>query len=172
MKKFLLAILFVGSTAATCLAQNDASKFSIGLEAGLPIGDFKQVSSFVIGGSLKYDHLLSDGMFLTGSVGFSSAKGKTQTYTSGGVTVTASTGNTTVVPVKAGIKYFLAESFYAEGQVGAAFFTQSGGGTAFAYAPGIGYNLGGGIDLGVRYEAWSKNGVTLGQIGARIAYSF
>ena len=168
MKKVLLLLTVLCGLSIGAFAQSESGKFSIGVEAGLPLGDFKASSKFVIGGSLKYDHPIGEGLFVTGSAGYSSIINKDINF--GGVTV--SPGNTSVVPVKAGIKYFLAEGFYAEGQAGAAFFTQSGGGTAFAYAPGVGFAFGGGLDLGVRYEAWSKNSTTLGQLGARLAYSF
>ena len=75
------------------------------------------------------------------------------------------------IPVKAGIKYYFSDGFYGEGQVGAAFSTHKDGGTAFAYAPGIGYTLEGGFDIGVRYEGWSKDG-TVSQIALRVAYGF
>ncbi len=75
------------------------------------------------------------------------------------------------VPVKVGIKYNFAEAFYGEAQVGATFGTKSGTGTFFAYSPGIGYNFGGGVDLGVRYEGWAHDG-TISQVAARLAYSF
>ncbi|WP_162499827.1 outer membrane beta-barrel protein [Mucilaginibacter terrigena] len=169
MKKVLLLLTAVCGLSASSFAQSsDGGKFSIGVEAGLPVGDLKNVSNFIIGGSLKYDHPIAEGTFITGSAGFSSIQGKEATTPFGTVKV----GNTSVVPVKAGIKYFLAENFYGEAQAGAAFFTQSGGGTAFAYAPGIGYSFGGGLDAGVRYEAWTKNGSTLSQVGLRVGYSF
>jgi len=165
MKKSLLLFVIVAGAALSASAQSSSSesgKFSIGLEAGLPIGDIKDAGGkLFIGGSLKYDQPIATGTFFTISAGYTSLSFK-DTY--GG-------GSTGFVPVKAGIKYFLAESFYGEAQLGAAFSTESGGGTAFAYAPGIGYSFGGGLDLGVRYEAWSKNG-TISQVAARLAYSF
>jgi hypothetical protein len=165
MKKLLLLFVVVAGAAFSASAQSSSSesgKFSIGLEAGLPIGDIKDAgASLFIGGSLKYDQPIATGTFFTFSAGYTSLKFKDEF---GG-------GSTGFVPVKAGIKYFLAESFYGEAQVGAAFGTESGSGTAFAYSPGIGYAFGGGLDLGVRYEAWSKNG-TISQVAARLAYSF
>jgi hypothetical protein len=49
---------------------------------------------------------------------------------------------------------------------------QDGGGTAFLYAPGIGYMLDGGFEAGVRYEGWSKSDGTISQIALRLAYNF
>jgi hypothetical protein len=33
-------------------------------------------------------------------------------------------------------------------------------------------NQAAGFDIGVRYEAWTKSGSTLGQVALRFAYSF
>jgi hypothetical protein len=164
MKKVLLATLLFVGVAATSFAQ-DGGKFSVGVEAGLPVGSTSNFYNFVIGGSLKYDAPIAESTAFTISAGYSSFQGKTLAAPLGKV---AAAG---FVPVKAGIKYFLAESFYGEAQVGAAFSTKSGGGTAFAYSPGIGYKFSDVVDLGVRYEAWSKNGTT-SQIAARLGFSF
>nr|WP_067052861.1 outer membrane beta-barrel protein [Mucilaginibacter sp. L294] len=165
MRKLLLLFVIVAGAAFSASAQSssESGKFSIGLEAGLPVGDAKTVGgNLFIGGSLKYDQPIATGTFFTISAGYTSLSFK-DTY--GG-------GSLGYAPVKVGVKYFLAESFYGEAQVGAAFGTKSGTGTSFAYSPGIGYAFGGGVDLGIRYEAWSKSGITLGQVAARLAYSF
>ena len=65
-----------------------------------------------------------------------------------------------------------ARAFFLEGQLGVVFSTESGGGSAFAYAPGIGYTFDGGFEAGVRYEGWPKDGFTTSQIGFRLAYRF
>jgi len=166
MKKFLLAVALIAGVSVGSFAQSksdDGGKFSIGVEAGLPVGSSSDFYSFGIGGSLKYAQPIADATAFTISAGYTSFMGKTIL----GVKVPAAG----FVPVKAGIKYNFAEAFYGEAQVGAAFSTQSGGGTAFAYSPGIGYNFGGGVDLGVRYEGWSHDG-TFSQVAARLAYSF
>lgn len=163
MKKFLLALVLLSGAAFSSFAQSSSStgKFSIGLEAGLPVGDVKNISNLFIGGSLKYDQPIATGTFFTISGGYTSLKFKDEV---GG-------GSASFIPVKVGIKYFLAESFYGEAQIGAAFGAKNADGTAFAYSPGIGYAFGGGLDLGVRYEGWSKDG-TISQVAARLAYSF
>jgi len=170
MKKVLLATLLFLGVAATSFAQ-DGGKFSVGVEAGLPVGDGSKTQSFAIGGSLKYDIPIADALAFTISAGYTSFQGKTTTVSSGANSLTIKYPAAGFVPVKAGIKYFLAESFYGEVQVGAAFSTQSRGGVAFAYSPGIGYKFSDVLDLGVRYEGWSKNG-TVSQIGARLGFSF
>lgn len=169
MKKVLLATLLFVGVAATSFAQ-DGGKFSIGVDAGLPLGDAKDVSSVFVGGSLKYDQPIAEKTAFTLTAGYSYLA-----YNDMGKAVSKLIGENKsgvgFIPVKAGIKYFFADAFYGEAQLGAAFSTQKGAGTAFAYSPGIGYKFSDVIDLGVRYEAWSKNGTT-NQIAARLGFSF
>jgi opacity protein-like surface antigen len=174
MKKILLAAVLLAGVSMSGFAQkksDNGGKFSIGLEAGIPVGDASTYNSFVIGGSLKYDMPIATATAITLSVGYSSFMGKTVA----GIKY----GSTGFVPVKVGVKYHFADAFYGEAQIGASFGTQSGSKTGFAYSPGIGYDFGGGLDLGVRYEGWSysSNGTgttsaTISQIAARLAYSF
>jgi len=170
MKKILLALFVLGVTACSSFAQttksSDAAKFSIGVDAGLPIGTTSDVYSFAIGGSLKYDMPIGSGAFVNLSAGYQSFMVKSALKNAG---FPSSSG---FVPIKVGLKYYFeGQGFYGEGQLGVAFSTESGGGKAFAYAPGIGYTLDGGFDIGVRYEAWSNNG-TVSQIALRLAYGF
>ena len=167
MKKFLLAtVLFVGAAVSGFAQSKD--KVSVGVEAGIPVGNASNGYNFAIGGSLKYDHPIAASTSLTLSAGYTSFLGKTVTYPIVGAVKTPAAG---FIPVKAGIKYFFAPAFYGEAQLGAAFSTQSGGGTAFAYSPGVGYKFSDLVDLGVRYEAWSNNG-TVSQVAARLGFSF
>jgi hypothetical protein len=168
MKKILLALFVLGVTACSSFAQtksSDEAKFSIGVDPGLPIGDASNAYSFAIGGSLKYDIPIGTGTFFNLSAGYTAFMTKSALKQLG---AKSSYG---FVPLKAGLKYyFTGEGFYGEAQVGAAFSTESGGGTAFAYAPGIGYTVDGGFDIGVRYEAWSHSG-TVSQVALRLSYN-
>ncbi|OOQ60982.1 hypothetical protein [Mucilaginibacter pedocola] len=171
MKKLLFSLLFVACSAAICLAQkdSDAAKFSIGLNLGLPVGVASDYSSFIPGIDLKYDVPLAEGTFFTASAGYSRIFYK-DVYKDYLKTAGIDRSSSGIIPLKVGIKYYFDQFFYGEGQLGAAFSTESEAGTAFTYAPGIGCTFGGGFDIGVRYEGWSKNG-TQKQIAARIAIS-
>jgi hypothetical protein len=168
-KTLLLAALLVG-VALTSFAQtsksSDQGKFSIGFEAGLPIGDASDFYSAVLGGSFKYEYPVATSTFLTGSVGYNAFLVKSEFKDEG---EKSSFG---FIPVKVGLKYYIQNGFFAEGQIGVTFSTESGGGSAFAYAPGIGYSFDGGFEAGVRYEGWPKDGFTTSQIGLRLAYRF
>ncbi|TWR27051.1 hypothetical protein FPZ42_08440 [Mucilaginibacter achroorhodeus] len=163
MKKLFFVLAIIAGTAFTASAQSSSSgHFSIGFDGGFPVGSSSDVYSVVLGGNLKYEQPIASATYFTVSAGYSSLKVKD---VFGG-------GSLGYVPLKAGIKYYFnGAGFYGEGQLGAAISTESGGGTAFAYSPGIGYTIDGGFDLGVRYEGWSKNG-TFSQIGFRVGYNF
>ena len=170
MRKFLLlAALLVGavsfSSAQTSKSSN-VGKFSIGLEAGLPIGDASDVYNFVIGASFKYEHPVAQNLYVTGSLGYNAFLTKSEFKDAG---AKSSYG---FIPLKAGLKYYIQDGFFAEGQLGVVFSTESGGGSAFAYAPGIGYSFNGGFEAGLSYEGCPKDGVTTSQMGLLLAYRF
>ncbi|SDD60502.1 hypothetical protein SAMN05216464_10243 [Mucilaginibacter pineti] len=171
MKKILLALVILGGTAFSSFAQTssssspaDAAKFSIGFDGGLPTGKSKNFYSVVLGGSLKYEMPIASSTLFTISAGYSSFQPKKE-FKDAGLHAAG------FIPLKAGIKYYFNEGFYGEGQLGAVFSTGSDGGTAFVYAPGIGYTIEGGFDIGVRYEGWAKSG-TISQVALRVAYNF
>lgn len=172
MRKVLLLAVLIVSTVTVSFAQasksKDRGKFSIGIDPGLPVGDASNYSSFAIGGDLKYALPAATNFDVSLSAGYDVFIGKTVTI--GGFSATA--GNVKGIPVKLAGRYNFNGStgFFGEFGVGAAFI-QDGGGTAFVYAPGVGYALDGGFEVGVRYEGWSKNG-TVSQIGLRLGYSF
>jgi len=170
MKKYFLTFGLLGIATISCFAQTTStadrqSKFSIGVDVGRPMGSASDVYNFGIGGSLKYDALLSNDLFATLSAGYESLLVKNSLQTSVGKV------NSGFIPLKAGLKYYFSEGFFGEGQLGAALPTSSGGSASFLYSPGVGYTFDGGLETGLRYEAWSKNG-TIGQIALREAYGF
>jgi len=176
MKKLLLTLAAAFGIALSGLAQTTAptttaspasggSKFSIGVEGGLPVGDVSDGYSTVIGGSIKYEAPTSSRTYFTLSAGYNAFLLKSEFK---GIGIPSSSG---FVPVKAGLKYYSEGNFFIEGQLGIVFSTESGGGHAFIYSPGIGYSFNGGFEAGVRYEAWVNDG-TVGQMSLRLAYRF
>ena len=166
MKIYLLALTVL--VAVSSFAQDDKKKtsggnsLSIGAELGIPMSsEFKQYFSVGFGGSAKAAFGIFEGGAVTLSAGYMTFSGKD--------------GNTTkfnVVPVKAGLRYNLGSGVYAEPQLGMSFRSFAGESTsAFTYAFGVGTIINNQIDIGVRYEAITKNG-TDGFLGARVAYNF
>ncbi|AYL98323.1 outer membrane beta-barrel protein [Mucilaginibacter celer] len=159
-------------------------RYSIGVDAGIPLGDFKDNYKWNLGGSVQADiPVYSDKLFVTVNAGYNNIFGKNDVVV----------GNTTVsptdfhlIPVKAGLKFFPISNFYVQGEAGAAFLLNKSDvgankSTAFVYAPQIGVQFpvsaGSFIDAGVRYEATTKyaTGVDASKvnfIGLRVAYGF
>ena len=166
MKKlFFIAALTAVSFAGN--AQNETKKplkFSIGLEAALPLGDFGDVSSFGIGGSAQADYSIAEKLAITLNAGYISFSGKTIS----GYKV-PSVG---FIPVLAGIKFDLTPELYGSAQLGVTFSDQSGGGSIFTYAPGLGYKFTENFDALLKYTGYSDKGGTLNTVGLRIAYTF
>lgn len=173
MKKSVLTFAMAVSISVSSFAQtaqsvspsNGGGKFSIGVDAGLPTGDAHQLFSSVVGGSIKYELPTAKNTFLTLSGGYQAYLIKSEFKSPG---EKSSFG---FVPLKAGIKYYSSDGFFLEAQAGISISTESGGSTAFAYSPGIGYTFKGGFELGARYEAWTKDG-TVGQATLRLAFRF
>jgi opacity protein-like surface antigen len=170
MKKLLLLSLMAVAFATTTVSAQTkgTSKFSVGAEFGLPVGDFSSISEVGFGGSLAYQHAVADKLYLTGNAGYLSFTGKDLGF---GIKL-----NTQWIPVKAGAKYFFANNFYGAAELGAVFSAGEGqSGNAFAYAPSLGMEFPvadkTSIDVGVRYEGWANNG-TLSFFGLRAALNF
>ena len=169
--------------ASTSATTSNGVKFSIGVDAGLPTGNFSNNYNWNIGGSVQADiPVVSNQLFVTVNAGYDNFFGK-NTVVDG---VTVSPTNIQLLPVKAGLKFFPVGGFYIQGEAGAAFalnktdvgFNKS---AAFIWAPQVGYQfqLGGNnyIDAGVRYQASTDfaSGYSNSQVnfvGLRVAYGF
>jgi hypothetical protein len=171
MKKLFLALTILTIGATSLMAQNGTStpiNFSIGAEASLPIGNFQDVYSFGLGATLQGEYKPANELGLTLNAGYINYFGKNISF--GGVTIDA--GDFGVIPFLAGVKFYFSPKLYGHGQLGAAFSTTSGGGTSFAYTPGVGFILSKNVDVLVKFVGYSQNGSTLNSLGARLAYNF
>lgn len=135
------------------------TRLGFGLSVGIPTNDDYNIA---VGGDLRLQKDFYSNISGILSLG----------YTNFSIKDALGGGSIGFIPLKAGIKFFPTERFYFSGEVGAAFGTDEGQGTAFVYAPGIGIGFNKGIDLGLRYEGFSQNGGNLGQVALRIAYGF
>ena len=160
MKKaiFTLAIAALGFTAgAQDKGGSDKTlKFSIGATAGLPIGTLGNIASLAYGGDLQGEYAASEQVGITLSAGYIGYVGKSGFSIDG------------VIPVLAGARISFAENVYGSLQAGMSF---GSGGSAFTYAPGIGYKVSENFDVLLKYQAASKGG-TSSFVGLRAAYNF
>jgi len=177
MKKLIFtlfaAILFSASFAQT-RSTSSGAKLSVGLEFGLPLGNFSDGITIGFGGSGKAEIPVSPAFNFTVTAGYT-----TYYYDKMQKAGAEFFGFDTYqgyVPLKAGGKYFFSPNVYGEAEIGAAIGTNNNAGTAFIYAPGLGVSYPVSskhdIDFGVRYEGWSQNGANIGQVAFRLAYKF
>jgi len=75
-----------------------------------------------------------------------------------------------VIPVKAGIKYFVTDNLYLGGEAGAGLAFEQWG-TSFMCSPSVGLAFKNGMDLSVKYEDYTKDKSTK-NIGLRLGYGF
>jgi hypothetical protein len=174
MKKIIFSVLFVVFAFGAAFSQG---RFSGGLELGLPMGTFGDISNVGIGASARYEAPIQDKLNWIGTVGFASFGGKSI----GGF----SYGSFTMIPIQGGVKYYFTESFngfYASGELGFSIVSYSipgvtvfgqtiGGGTTsstkFGFAPGAGYHLGN-LDFSARFQLVSD----FNYFNIRAAYVF
>lgn len=182
MKKLTLslAIMAIGF-CATAQKSEQPLKFSVGVEAGLPISSgFKDASSFGFGASAQGEYSAAEAVGVTLNAGFMAFPGK---KVDEGFGVTSKV-KSTFIPVLAGAKIYFAEKFFAHAQLGMTFISQkvtlegegqtmseSANTSAFTYAPGFGVQASENFEIELKYQSFSKGG-TSSFIGLRAAYSF
>jgi hypothetical protein len=180
--------LSFGAKAQTATTKTSTSSngiiYSIGVDAGLPTGSsFKDAYKWNLGGSIQADiPVIANSLYVTVNAGYDNVFGKNN-IDGTGVDAT----NIQLLPVKAGLKYFIVPHFYVQGEAGASFLLNKSDlnadkTAAFVYAPQVGYQfpLGGKsyLDAGVRYEGNSSfynsanSDVKFNFVGLRVAYAF
>ena len=176
MKKVLLSLLMVAGLGFAASAQSEGAvnKISVGPEFLFPVGDAGEGFNLGYGGSVQAEFNVAPSLNLTASAGYISL-GYKKEIKDAAKAFGVELSNPGFVPVKAGAKYYFGGNFYGAAELGAVFGTDEGSGTAFVYAPTLGTSFAvsdkSAIDLGVRYEGWSKNG-TSSFIGIRAAFAF
>ena len=167
MKKALLIIgcclFFFGATKAQQYERPIGSEFSVGVTGGLPVGDLGDGYSFLLGGDLKYAYNFNESIAATVSAGYNNFFLKKELKDLG-------FKNSGIIPVKAGVRFSMS-ALYAEPQLGVAIGTGDNSESAFTYAGQVGFMASPNLDLSVRYEGWSKNSISNGFVGLRVAYT-
>ena len=166
-KLFLLVMLFVFAVsvnAQTKAAAKDTKSFTIGagVTLGLPTGDYTTMESLAYGIDLMGEISVAKSFAITVSAGYLDFAKKSG----------FSAAKLGLIPVLGGVKFGLSEKLYGSAQAGLSFSTASGGGSAFTYAPGIGYKVSDKFDLLLKYQAASKNSATNAFFGLRAGLTF
>lgn len=167
MKKLLLLILvfcYFNLHAQVPPVQNNTA-FSIGGELTIPSYGLYSIGT---GLSAKFETPIVSPVSLSLTAGFTSVF-----YKSNLLYNTNSPGASEFAPVKAGLKYYLIQSVYAEGEAGTAIELNHNKQDLFAFSFGLGFlapiSEKRAIDISFRYEDWQGQ---LKQTALRFAYRF
>jgi hypothetical protein len=162
MKHFFSLITALMLSVTLSYAQTSAGgwRLGFGIDGGPATAKPFQ---YVLGGDLRLQKDFSDRISGTITAGFSHFFEKDHFD---GYNQYGSPYN--VIPVKAGIKYFLSDNFYLGGEAGAGFGFEKWG-NSFLWSPSIGVAFKNGLDLSIKYEDYTKSSVTK-DVALRLAY--
>ncbi len=164
--------LFLVGALALFGALSAQAGFKVGANVGLPLGDAKNANSFVAGVDLAYLMPVSADFNAGLVTGYELWVGKDQTFSVpmlGDVTVKGE--NSGMIPIAASGQYRFTPEFSLTVDLGYAFFTQSGAGGGFYYAPKAAYHFGP-SEVNVSYRGVSQKEGTASSINLGYAYSF
>lgn len=180
MKKGVLLLIALVAYCGFSFAQTKPLSFNLGIDGGLPIGDWSEGTKVGIGGSLKGFYNLSDVSQVGLNVGYMHFGSKSD--------MEMLKMSTALIPIMADYRHHF-NGFYIEPQAGVTIlktkldmdidlgegeddfdgsFKGSTTGFGYAIAAGVLFNN---FDVSVRYQGVSKDG-TLSLVGLRLGYAF
>ena len=168
--------LLIGTAVIGQELKPDPSTISAGLELALPTGTFEEGWSMGVGGSLKMAFPIIPAGALTVSAGYIHFGGKHVTlplWQQAWAGQTSKMPSVGVIPLKGGFRYKVNARLYMEPQFGFSIFTGKAYETdgALTYAGTFGLLLlRNQLDMSIRYEAASKEGINLSHLGLRTAW--
>lgn len=155
-------------------AQKSNNQLGVGLDVGIPLGDFGDGYSTGIGGTAKLLLGVGTSGQVTFTTGYMTFNGKDLPS---GIDISAN-----VIPLLLGYRHNLS-GIYIEPQAGYGIYGSkvSGMGSmydgtdsegAFTWAIGAGYAMNPGLDVGVRYQSGTKNGDSNSLLGLSLRWNF
>ena len=152
MKRIVFAVvLALLALSAISFAQSTSTvgnwRVGVGLEAGLPTGDFNNASSFGIGGRVGAGYVIDPNAVLSLKLGYLHFSGKDVTVPISLTQTTTTNVSMSVIPILVGGKYFFNPPgdmrWYGAADVGLYVMSASGGGESassskFGISPAVG----------------------------------
>ncbi|MEM7486453.1 MAG: hypothetical protein AAF348_14695 [Bacteroidota bacterium] len=157
MKRIYLFHIAIFMTLLTANAQ-DRSSFKAGINAGLPVGDASDFSSFSVGFDMAYHWGVSELLDVGLATGFVNAFGDTETISEGIIEIEAEFEDYQFIPLAASFRIYPTFEFKFGADVGYAVGINEGNEGGFYYRPLVGYNITGNTELNVSYTAVDNNG--------------
>ena len=157
-------------------AQKTDSGFRLGVNVGLPVGDFNQTHSFTAGADVAYLYPLAENFRLGVATGYSHYFGKKTKTDLILVTLKNEVPDVGIIPVAATAEYtFGGSNVFLGVDLGYAFFTKKdfkNENGSFYYQPKLGYSFDKKHDLYFSYKGFTRNNISAGSINLGYAYNF
>ena len=157
-------------------AQKTESGFRLGVNAGIPVGDFGKLTTFTAGVDLAYLYPLAENFRLGVATGYSHYFGKKTKTDLILVTLKNEVPDVGIIPVAATAEFTLGDSnVFLGADLGYAFFTKKdfkNENGSFYYQPKLGYSFDKRHDLYFSYKGFTRNNANAGSLNLGYAYNF
>ena len=157
-------------------AQKTEPGIRLGVNAGLPVGDFGKAYSFTAGADLAFLYPLAENFRLGVATGYSHYFGKKTKTDLILVTLKNEVPDVGIIPVAATAEFILGDSnVFLGADLGYAFFTKKdlkNENGSFYYQPKLGYSFDKRHDLYFSYKGFTRNNANAGSINLGYAYNF
>ena len=157
-------------------AQKTESGIRLGVNAGIPVGDFGKFTTFTAGVDLAYLYPLTENFRLGVATGYSHYFGKKTKTDLILVTLKNEVPDVGIIPVAATAEFTLGDSnVFLGADLGYAFFTKKdfkNENGSFYYQPKLGYSFDKRHDLYFSYKGFTRNNASAGSINLGYAYNF
>ena len=157
-------------------AQKTESGIRLGVNAGIPVGDFGKFTTFTAGVDLAYLYPLAENFRLGVATGYSHYFGKKTKTDLILVTLKNEVPDVGIIPVAATAEYtFGGSNVFLGADLGYAFFTKKdfkNENGSFYYQPKLGYSFDKKHDLYFSYKGFTRNNISAGSINLGYAYNF
>lgn len=157
-------------------AQKTESGIRLGVNAGIPVGDFGKFTTFTASVDLAYLYPLAENFRLGVATGYSHYFGKKTKTDLILVTLKNEVPDVGIIPVAATAEFILGDSnVFLGADLGYAFFTKKdlkNENGSFYYQPKLGYSFDKRHDLYFSYKGFTRNNANAGSINLGYAYNF
>ena len=157
-------------------AQKTESGIRLGVNAGIPVGDFGKFTTFTAGVDLAYLYPLTENFRLGVATGYSHYFGKKTKTDLILVILRNEVPDVGIIPVAATAEFTLGDSnVFLGADLGYAFFTKKdlkNENGSFYYQPKLGYSFDKRHDLYFSYKGFTRNNANAGSINLGYAYNF